>query len=386
MIDFSLTEEQELLLESIDEFIAGCGFDEAYFRKCYEENRQPTEYHETVFESGIGRIGLPEDFGGTPCDVLTTQLVKERFFSKGFPFTSVMLQVDDLSHFGTEEQKKQAYSHLKNGKVSFALGITEPQAGSDNSAIASTATRRDGKVYLNGHKSFITGADTAPYILFVTRDLDNPSPHKAMTMWWVPADKPGITFAHMPKIGCKDHGHLCEIYFEDVEVEEKDIFGKENNGFFQLLKNFEVERLSIATGSLGMAQCCYDDAVAYANQRVQFGKTIGSTQLIQELLCEMRIKIDNMRSQIYRCAWLKDQGKSIQIESGLTKLYCAQAGFEVCDSAMQVMGGIGYTEDCRISRYWRDSRMHRIGGGTDQICIYSAGKAILKEAAKKGGR
>lgn len=386
MIDFSLTEEQELLLESIDEFIESCGFDEAYFRKCYEEGRAPTEYNEAVFESGIGRIGLPEEFDGTPCDVMTTQLVKERFYSKGFPFTSVMLQVDDLNAFGNEEQKKQAFEHLKHGKVAFALGITEPQAGSDNSAIAATATRKDGKVYLNGHKSFITGADTAPYILFVTRDFDIPDPHKAMTMWWVPSDKPGITIAPMPKIGCYLDGHMCEIYFDNVEVEEKDIFGKKDGGFFQLLKNFEVERLSIATASLGMAQCAYNDALNYANQRVQFGQQIGRFQLVQELLCQMRIKIDNMRSQIYRCAWLKDNKKSIQIESGLTKLYCAQAGFEVCDSAMQIMGGIGYTEDSRISRFWRDSRMHRIGGGTDQVCIYSAGRALLKEAAKKAGK
>lgn len=386
MIDFSLTEEQELLLESVDEFIENCGFDEAYFRKCYEESRSPSEYHEAVFESGIGRIGLPEEFGGSPCDVLTTQLIKERFYSKGFPFKSVMLQVDDLEAFGNEEQKRQAFEHIKVGKTAFALAITEPQAGSDNTGIAATATRKDGKVYLNGHKCFITGADETPYFLFVTRDFDIPNPHEAMTMWWVPADKPGITVSPMPKIGCYLDGHMCDVYFENVEVEEKDIFGKKDGGFFQLMKNFEVERLSIATASLGMAQCAYNDAIAYANQREQFGKPIGKNQMIQEMLCHMRIKIDNMRTQIYRCAWMKDNKKSIQIESGLAKLYCAQSAFEVCDDAMQIMGGIGYTEDCRISRFWRDSRMHRIGGGTDQICIYSSGKALLKEAQKKAGR
>ena len=170
-----------------------------------------------------------------------------------------------------------------------------------------------------------------------------------------------------------------EVYLENVVVEEKDIIGKEGEAFKQLMRNFEMERLMMAVAILGMAECAYEDAAKYANQRVQFGKPIGTRQLIQEKIVNMKIKIMNMKNLCYQCAWEKDQGISIRNASALCKLYCAQAGNEVIDDALQIMGGIGYTQDCRISRLWRDARNYRIGGGTDEIMIHIAGRGLLKE-------
>jgi alkylation response protein AidB-like acyl-CoA dehydrogenase len=148
------------------------------------------------------------------------------------------------------------------------------------------------------------------------------------------------------------------------------------------MKNFEIERLMLAAATMGAAECAFGDAVRYANQRIQFGKKIGQFQLVQEKLTYMAIKIENMRNMIYKTAWEKDNGVSIKISSTLAKLYCAQAAFEVIDDAMQILGGIGYTTDHRVSRLWRDSRVQRIAGGTDEIMIHIAGRAILKEYAK----
>lgn len=385
MIDFELTDEQELLLESADQFMDTCGFDENYFKKCYEECRVPEEYLKALKESPFGALGLPEQFGGVPVDQVTMCLVKERFFSRNFPFDTPTLQIGDTLEWGNEEQLAKVTEALKNKCVAFSLGITEPQAGSDDSGILSTATRRDGKVYLNGHKCFITYGNYAPYMMFVTRDLDNPKPHAAMTMWFVDMSKPGITMEPMHKIGNKMQGAMYEVYFEDVEVEETDIFGRENNGFMQLVKNFELERISIACQSLGQAEFAYNSVLPYAVQREQFGQPIANFQLVQDMIVKMRVAIDNMRYQVLHAAWMKDQGQSTQIESGLAKLYCAQQAFEVCDMAMQIMGGIGYTEESPISRVWADSRMNRIGGGTDQICIHSSAKAIAKAERKKLG-
>lgn len=384
MIDFSLTDEQELLLESADQFMDSCGFDEQYFADCYYNNRIPEEYNAALKESPFGLLGLPEEYGGVPVDNVTLNLVKERFASRDFPFDTPVLQIGDVHEWGTEEQIAKVTEALKTKSMAFSLGITEPQAGSDDAAITSTFTRRDGKVYLNGHKCFITNADYAPYMMFVTRDLENPKPHAAMTMWMVDMSKPGITIEVMHKIGNK-MGTIADVYFEDVEVEESDMFGTENNGFFQLVKNFELERIELACMSLGKAEYAYNTALAYAVQREQFGQAISDFQLVQELIVKMRTAIDNMRYQVFHAAWMKDNGQSTQIESGLAKVYCAQQAFEVCDMAMQVMGGIGYTEDCPISRAWADSRMNRIGGGTDQICTYSTGKAIAKAERKRLG-
>lgn len=190
-------------------------------------------------------------------------------------------------------------------------------------------------------------------------------------------DAPGIKVSPIDKIGWH-MSNTCEVYLDDVVVEEKDIFGKEGEALKQTMKNFEVERLLMASASLGQAECAYEDAALYANRRMQFGKTIGGFQLIQQKITDMAIKIENMRNLVYKCAWEHDNGIAIRNSSAMTKLYCARSACEVIDDALQIMGGIGYTNDCRISRLWRDARNARIGGGTDEIMYHVAGRGLLK--------
>lgn len=381
-MDFKKTEEQELLLESLRELIAReCP--EEYVKECDEKHEYPERFLKALVDNGFGLLGIPEEYGGTPVDTLTLIMVGEdiaRLGAPGYVFGNV-LQVDDMLTFGSEEQKKITMEYAKQGKTAFCLGISEPQAGSDNNAIATTYTRKNGKVYINGRKTFITGAMTSPYMLCVARNPETADPKKAFTMWWVPMNSPGIQVEPLNKIGWW-MTNTCEVTLDNVEIEEKDMVGEEGRGFIQLMKNFEIERLLMGAICLGQAECAFEDAARYANQRVQFGVPIGSFQLIQEKLTYMAIKIENMRNMVYKCAWEKDNGISVQISSALAKLYCAQASFEVIDDAMQIMGGIGYTTDHRISRLWRDNRVNRIGGGTDQIMIHIAGRGILKQYAK----
>ena len=182
-------------------------------------------------------------------------------------------------------------------------------------------------------------------------------------------------------LNSEDYGELVFTVDkgQDVELEEKDLVGVEGNGFMQAMVNFEVERLIACAQSLGAAECAFEDAVTYATQRIQFGRPIGKNQLIQEHITDMYMKIENMRNWVYRTAWKIDNGMPVQIDSAVAKLYCGRAAFEVIDTTMQVMGGIGYTKDCRISRLWRDQRVYRIGAGTDEIMIHIAGRAIQKQ-------
>lgn len=198
-------------------------------------------------------------------------------------------------------------------------------------------------------------------------------------MYLFPMDAPGVTIEKLSKVG----NNMCgtyEVHLDNVECEESDLVGVECKGFYQLMKNFEVERLTICAANVGMARCAYDEALRYAAQREQFGKPIGTFQLIQEKLVDMRIKIENMQNLLYKTAWKKMQGESIMIDSSLVKRYTGKAAFEVIDDAMQIMGGIGYTDDCRISRLWRDQRVYRIMAGTEEIMVHTAGRAIIKEA------
>lgn len=175
----------------------------------------------------------------------------------------------------------------------------------------------------------------------------------------------------------------CEVYLENVVLDESALVGKKGRGFFQLMKNFEVERLMSTAMNVGMAQAAYEEAARYATERVQFGKTIGSFQLTQEKIINMAIKIENMRNMVYHYAWMKQNGMSIATESAMAKYYTSRAAFEVVDDAMQIMGGIGYTNDVRIARLWRDCRLSRIMAGTDEIMVHIAGRALLKEFANK---
>ena len=380
-MDFKKTEEQELLLDSLKTVMERGNFED-YFKECDRNHEYPQKAVDALVEAGFTTLGIPEEFGGTPTDTLTQVMVAEEAHALGYPslcWINFATEVDDILTFVNKEQQEKILGYALEGKKPFTLGFTEPQAGSDSAAMATTATKRDGKVYINGNKTFNTSADRAPYMLCVCRSGVNESPYKDFSMYLFPMDRPGVAIEKLDKIG----NNMCgtyEVHLDDVECEESDLVGEECKGFYQLMKNFEVERLTNCAANVGMARCAYDEALRYAAQRMQFGKIIGSFQLVQEKLVDMRIKIENMQNLLYKTAWKKDNGESIMIDSSLVKRYTGQAAFEVIDDAMQIMGGIGYTHDCRISRLWRDQRVYRIMAGTEEIMVHTAGRALIKEA------
>lgn len=381
-MDFQLTEEQELLLASIRELITR-DFPEDYFKKCDETYTYPKEFMHALAENGITMLGVPEELGGIPADLQTQMLAIEEVGRMGAPCFLMMGAhcIHNMVSFGNKEQLRKTVEAVETGIPAYSLAISEPQAGSDNNMLATSYTRRNGKVYINGQKTFISGAADYPYMLVVARDPNGADPKKCFSMWWVDAKSKGIRMNRLHKAGWRMLS-TCEVFFDDVEVDESDLVGVEGNGFVHLMKNFEIERLTISAYSLGPAICAFEEAARYANQRMQFGKHIGEFQLVQNKLTQMAIKIENMKNFVHQVAWQDDTGRSLRTSSALCKLYCSQAAFEVIDDAMQVMGGIGYTDDCRISRLWRDIRVSRIGGGTDEIMTHIAGRQILRKYAK----
>ena len=380
-MDFKRTEEQELLLESLRTVYERGDFEE-YFKECDRNHAYPSKAVEAMVEAGFSSLGIPEEHGGTETDLLTQVMVAEEAHALGWPslcWINFSTEVDDILAFGNEQQQAQILEYALQGRKPFTLGFTEPQAGSDSAAMATTATKRDGKVYINGVKTFNTSADMAPFMLCVARSGVNENPYKDFSMYLFPMDREGVRISKLDKIG----NNMCgtfEVYLNDVECDESDLVGAECQGFYQLMKNFEVERITICAANVGMARCAYDEALRYAAQREQFGKPIGTFQLIQEKLVDMRIKIENMQNMLYKTAWKKDQSEAVSIDSSLLKRYTGKAAFEVIDDAMQIMGGIGYVNDCRISRLWRDQRVYRIMAGTEEIMVHTAGRALVKEA------
>ncbi|MDR1320973.1 MAG: acyl-CoA dehydrogenase family protein [Gracilibacteraceae bacterium] len=382
-MSFQKTEEQELLLESLREVYKRGNFED-YFKECEKNHQFPEKAAKVMVDAGFAKLGIPEEYGGTACDDLTNVMVHEEAFALGWPsmcWVNQYLAVDDILAFGNEKQKQACLKLGLQGIKPFTFGFTEPQAGSDNSAMAAKVERKDGKVIINGHKTFNSWGNRSPNMLCIVREHKNPNPYKDFSMYLLSLKQPGIQMEKLDKIG-NLMVQTFEVYLKDCEVQESDLVGEAGKGFYQLMKNFEAERLIGCTANVGMARCAYNEAVKYAGVREQFGKTIGTFQLIQEKIVDMKIKIENMQNMLYKAAWKKQNGISIMIDSSLVKRYTGQAAFQVIDDAMQIMGGIGYTNDCRVSRLWRDQRVYRIMAGTEEIMVHTAGRALIKEAQK----
>lgn len=381
-MDFAYTDEQLLLIDSIKEFCARYATEDQ-IADMYENHAMSDELTLAWMENGFGLMGIPEDLGGIECDLVTLGILTEKFAQYSgalLPTLNNTLAMCDFIDFGASpEQIESAMAgYLETGKPVFSLGFSEPGAGSDNQAMTSVTRKQgDGTYRLSGQKTWVTQGEVFPNVLVIAKDEDPARDNKAMSLWLVPKDIEGLSVAPLHKIGNKV-APFCEMYFDDVVLTEAMRVGEPGSGFMNLMKNFETERCLIVAQCIGAAQAAMDDAVAYANQRATFGKPIASYQLIQLKLAEMEVALQNSRNLLYKTLWKMDQGDSVRIDSALLKYYAARSCTEVASQAMQIFGGLGYTDELRVGRIWADLRGMQIAGGTDEIMVYIAGRQIAK--------
>jgi alkylation response protein AidB-like acyl-CoA dehydrogenase len=384
-MDFQFSEEQELLIRSLEELLQREA-PESLMAELDEKHEFPFKSWQALADNGILGLGIPEEYGGTPADIMTMTLVCETLGKSAFPLGIIyslgMITIRDILQFASDEIKEKVLSGFVKGEPPVALGITEPHAGSDAAALKTSAVFDGDEVVFNGNKMYCTIAEISKYIMLMTRDLKGDNPYESISMWLLPTDTPGVRFNKLSKLGWWTVPSY-EVFIDQARVPRSNLIGALNCGWPQLMANFEIERLALSAASLGAAEAAFEDALDYANRRVQFGEPIGSYQAVQHLLTDIAVKIENMKNLTYKIAWMMDNNQSVRLEHALAKLYVAQASFEVCDSAMQVLGGLGYTNESRIQRLWRDVRLMRIGGGTDEIMYNIAGPQLLKRARKE---
>jgi len=379
-MDFRLTEEQQLLVDSLKELCLR-EIPDSTIAELDEKHEFPWKQWQILADNGYTGLGIDEAYGGTSADVTTQCLVADVLGKYAFPLSVIyglgVICIRDIQDFGTEEQKQTILGGVVRGEPPIALGISEPQAASDASGLKTRADFDGDDVVINGQKIYCTIANVAKYILMMTRDPEIENPYKAMSMWIVPTDTPGVRINPLPKVGWWSVP-TCEVFLENVRIPKSNLVGTLNNGWFQLMKNFEIERVALSASVVGAAEAAFEDAARYANSRVQFGKPIGTYQLIQKKIVDMALKVENMRNYYSKVAWMMDNGIPVRHEHAMAKLYIAQTAFEVTDDAMQVFGGMGYMMAARVQRLWRDVRVMRIGGGTDEIMYNIAGPQLLK--------
>lgn len=276
--------------------------------------------------------------------------------------------------------------YRKTGRVMFALAVSEPQAGSDSMNMQTNVKTIDGKLVLNGMKNFVSNGEYAPNILVAAIDKDDTAEHRypPLSFWLIPRDLKGIAAAPINKIG-QPMLPFATMSFDHVELKpEYRLSGSNGNhgSFPKLFEMLQCGRVFTCAASLGMAQAAMEDATRYAAKRVAFGAPIDTFQQIQQMLTDMEVRLWNMRNLTYKAALaISSNSPDKRLAAALMKRYVPKAATEVASDAMQILGGVGYTESERVSRIWEDCRGNQLAEGTDQIMVYIAAPLIRDKYA-----
>lgn len=374
---FVFTEEHDQLRESIRRFVA---------RELapHAEEWERTTFPDSVFRrmGALGFLGLsmPQEYGGQGGDYPCNLVLAEEMAGADSSGTAMGVAVHTdmamppIEHFGSEQQKQDWLAPAIRGEKILCLGISEPDAGSDVAAIKTRAVHEDDGYVINGSKTYITNGHRADGIVLLTR-TDPAAGHDGFTLFLVALDAAGVTRERkLVKLGMHA-SDTALLSFADVRVPATAVLGAIGNGFQQIMWELQGERLIAAAGCVAAAQRCFERTLAFARERKAFGRAIGHHQATRHKFAEMATKLETARQLVYVTAWRFDRGEHLVREISMAKLHASRIAVEVADDCIQIHGGAGYMREYGVERVWRDLRLHRIGGGTDEIMLEVIGRS-----------
>lgn len=364
------TEEHRLLRKTIRQFLEK---EVTPFLDEWEEKGEfPREILTRMGELGFLGLRYPKEDGGQGWDYFAGVILAEELSRTGFGGFPMAIGVQTdmatppILEFGNEEQKERFLKPALKGEKLAAIGISEPNHGSDVASIQTRAVKDGNDWVINGTKMFITNGPRADFITLVVRTSDAAG-YKGLSMILVEMDRPGITMSKkLDKVGMRS-SDTAEVIFENVRVPLDNLLGKEGNGFAQIMWELQGERMISAAGSIGISEYAYEYAYRYAKERKQFGQPIANFQVISHLLVDMKTEIEVCKEMTYALAYRFSKGEVPSKEISMVKMAAAQTAHWVADRALQILGGNGYMMEYPIQRVWRDTRLHRIGAGTDEV-------------------
>jgi acyl-CoA dehydrogenase len=370
-------EEHEELRETIRRFVA------KELRPHAQEWEDARWFPHEVFEklAAVGFLGLkyPEEYGGQGGDHLHDAVLIEELPRAGSGGVSagigghIGIATPPIWKFGTDDQKERFLAPAIRGERIGALGITEPDAGSDVAGIRTLARKVDGGYVVNGSKTFITNGVRADFMVTAVKTTQEGG-HHGISFLILEKEMEGYSVSKkLEKMGwhASDTGELA---FQDVFVPDENLLGEENRGFYLIMANFQWERLAMALGSVGSMQAVLERTIEYALERSAFGRPIGKHQAIRHKIAEMAVKLEAGRALTYDALRRFHEGEDALREVTMAKLKTQRDAFEVADEALQIHGGAGYMKEYEIERVVRDTRLGPIGGGTDEIMKEILGK------------
>ena len=351
-----------------------------------DEDIYPQELVDQMNEMGLFGITIPEEYGGLGLDYTTFAMIFEEI-AKGWmslagPIGTHSILSYVLNHHGTEEQKTHYLPLLAKGELRGGLALTESNAGSDVASMQTTAVL-DGEEYaVNGSKLFITnGRYGNVFLLLAKTDRDAKPAHRGISA--LIAEKgPGFNVGRdLNKLGYRGVD-TCELTFQDFRIPAENLVGgEEGRGFYQVMEGLEAGRINIGARAVGIATAAFEAAIRYAQQRETFGQPIAQHQAIQLMLADMATKIQAARLLVYDAAAKKDRGDRMDLEAGMCKLFASEMCAQVTLDAMRIHGGVGFTKDLPLERYYRDAPLMIIGEGTNEIQKVVIARNLLKQYA-----
>ncbi|CAE6693352.1 Acyl-CoA dehydrogenase [Paraburkholderia domus] len=331
----------------------------------------PKDVHRQLAELGAYGVLVPEAYGGAGMDALALALILEEI-AAGDGGTSTAISVNNcpvcsiLLSYGNDEQKREWLTPLARGEMLGAFCLTEPQAGSDASALRTTATRDGDDYVLNGVKQFITSGKNGN-VAIVMAVTDKAAGKRGISAFIVPTDTKGYIVARVEEKLGQHSSDTAQIIFEDCRVPAANLIGAEGEGYRIALSGLEGGRIGIAAQSVGMARAAFEAALGYAKERESFGQPLFSHQAVQFRLADMATQLEAARQLIWHAASLKDAGLHCLTEAAMAKLFASEAAERICSAALQIHGGYGYLSDFPVERIYRDVRVCQIYEGTSDI-------------------
>jgi alkylation response protein AidB-like acyl-CoA dehydrogenase len=369
-VDFAFTDEQKLLRETVRKLMDTHAPPE-YIRRLDREQGYPYELYEKWVEAGLLSMPFPEEYDGLGGSVIDLTIIAEELARKspdffmsyaGSVFTGL-----NIMRKGTEEQKQTWLPKIFAGEVRMAIAISEPEAGSDIGAMRTFAVRDGDEYVVNGQKLWATGAGAKDTVMNVYLKTDREKNYReGMSLLLIDNDMPGVQLRKLDMLGRRCTG-TYEVFFNDVRVPVDRIVGGEGKGWDCVLSGLQIERVCSAAGSVGGASAAFDLALAYAKERVQFGRPIGTNQSIAHTLADLQTEIDAARTLMWRAAWLVSEGQDALREITMAKLFASEVYVKVANAGMQIFGGYGYSMEYDMQRHFRDSRSSTIAAGTSEM-------------------
>ena len=382
-MDFTLTEDQATIRDAVRE-LAG-KFDEQYWVEKDSEHEFPTEFYDAFAKGGWLGITTPEAYGGHGMGITEASILLEEVAASGAGMngaSSMHLSIFGMHPVivhGSEELKQRTLPRIVDGDLHVCFGVTEPGAGLDTTKITTFARREGDKYIVNGRKVWISKAMESEKILLLTRTTkfeDAKKKTDGLTLFLTDLDRSKVDIRPIKKMG-RNAVTSNELFIDGLEIPVEDRVGEEGKGFKYILDGLNPERMLVASEALGIGRAALRRGVQYANEREVFGRPIGMNQGLQFPLADSLARLDAAELVLRKATWLYDNGKPCAREANMAKYLCADAGFQAADRALQTHGGMGYSEEYHVARYFREARLTKIAPLSQEMVLNYLGEHVL---------